>query len=606
MADFGFELENQGVIDSTDASNTSVSLTVPDPLLAFPSEIEINFGAAPTRKLQPKPPEFTLLEFPSEANIVVNRTACRSIGPPASPHHARSKQHATGFSILSIEPLLETTVPAAPLVRAGQRPAVAARRRRSIPIVQLASSALGGPRRVAFFVIGRCRAGCSSARSFQRRLRQRVYLALGTLSRWRRQTAGAAQHRLIATSRGIRMAMSSARDRGLAFCTAMRRDAQGFGMRAAVAARRRLSVPIVRLASSALDGPRRLAFFVVGRSRTSYSGARSFQRRLRQRVYLPLGTLSRWRRQTAGAAQHRVLATSRRIRTAMSSARDRGLAFCTAARQRVQSFGIRVKSLHRAARRAGNQWLASFAAWRPSANLEERAQASLRTMRSAGPTIGRALASPVCVIALCVTTVVVLMMPWIPRVMTVTRRTNVAMPTVEPGGTEALAANVRVAPTPLPAPQPGGARSGPARPRVESTVSMRNARQTSSTASRQLPPTKPVVAAARQQTTATAVGSDGTNRVDANVALRQASTTQQPPPAYRGSLAVSSSPSGARVFLNGVPAGVTPVLLNDIPVGSRVVRIELDGHERWSATARIVANEETRVTAALRPASNRQ
>ena len=76
------------------------------------------------------------------------------------------------------------------------------------------------------------------------------------------------------------------------------------------------------------------------------------------------------------------------------------------------------------------------------------------------------------------------------------------------------------------------------------------------------------------------------------MALRQPSTTPQPPPVYRGSLAVSSSPTGAQVFLNGVLAGVTPLVLHDIPVGSRVVRIELDGHERWSAPTRIVANEE--------------
>ena len=418
--------------------------------------------------------------------------------------------------------------------------------------------------------------------------------------------------------------MSAARDRGLAFFTAGRRGAQRFGMhvqslhRASLRTMRSAGLTIGRaLASSAcviavcvttvFDGPRRVAFFVIGRCRASYSSARSFQRRLRQRVYLTPGTLSGWCRETAGAAQHRLSATSRGIRTAMSAARDRGLAFFTAGRRGAQRFGMHVQSLHGAARRAGNQWLASFGAvWRFSANLKERAQPSLRKMRSAGLAIGRALASPVCVIVVCVTTVVVLMMPWIPRVMTVAGRTNVPTSPPESGGTEALPANGREAPTPLPAPQPGGASSGAARPRLQNTVSMGNARMTRSIASRQLPPTKPVVPTGRQQTTAGAVGSAGTNRVDANVALRQPSTTPQPPPIYRGSLAVSSSPTGAQVFLNGVPAGVTPLVLHDIPVGSRVVRIELDGHERWSAPTRIVANEETRLTAALRPVSNRQ
>jgi hypothetical protein len=78
-----------------------------------------------------------------------------------------------------------------------------------------------------------------------------------------------------------------------------------------------------------------------------------------------------------------------------------------------------------------------------------------------------------------------------------------------------------------------------------------------------------------------------------------------PTPSYRGSLAVASSPDGATVFMNGVAVGTTPLLLQDVPVGSRVVRIDLDGHERWSASVRIVVNEETRLTATLRPLSNR-
>jgi hypothetical protein len=70
---------------------------------------------------------------------------------------------------------------------------------------------------------------------------------------------------------------------------------------------------------------------------------------------------------------------------------------------------------------------------------------------------------------------------------------------------------------------------------------------------------------------------------------------------YRGSLAVSSSPGGAQVFINGVSVGATPLLLEDLPVGSRAVRVELEGHERWSSDVRVVANERTGVMAELRP-----
>jgi hypothetical protein len=70
---------------------------------------------------------------------------------------------------------------------------------------------------------------------------------------------------------------------------------------------------------------------------------------------------------------------------------------------------------------------------------------------------------------------------------------------------------------------------------------------------------------------------------------------------YRGSLAVNSAPKGARVLVNGVPVGTTPLLLKDVPVGSRVVRLELDGYERWSSAVRVVANQRVLASVDLRP-----
>ena len=447
--------------------------------------------------------------------------------------------------------------------------------------MRLGSSAIDRTRRTAIGVSGRARASYSTARSFQGRLRQRLYLALGTLIRWCRETAGAAQRRVVAASRGIRTAIGAARDRGLAVFAAGRCGVQRFGMavlslqRASLRTMRSAGLTIGRALASAarvvalcvttvLDGARRAAFFVIGRCAASCSKARSLQGRLRRGLY-------------------------------------------AAGRRGAQRFGMRVKSLQRAAGRAGNRGLASFGAvWRLSAkNLEKRAQTSLRKTRSAGLAIGRALASPVGVIAVSVTTVVVLMVPLIPRVMTVVNRVHVTTPTRESRGAEAPPPTVREAPTPSPAQQSGDAASAAARLRPENTVSTSAAPVTPSIVSSR-PPSKKPVAPARRQAIATAVGPAATTRGDANVALRQPSTTTQPPPAYRGSLAVSSSPAGAQVFLNGVPAGLTPLLLRDLPVGSRVVRIELDGHERWSAATRIVANADTQVTAALRPVGNRQ
>lgn len=70
---------------------------------------------------------------------------------------------------------------------------------------------------------------------------------------------------------------------------------------------------------------------------------------------------------------------------------------------------------------------------------------------------------------------------------------------------------------------------------------------------------------------------------------------------YRGSLAVNSAPTGATVVVNGVPVGTTPLLLKDLPVGSRVVRLELDGYQRWSSAVSVVANQRVRTAVDLRP-----
>jgi len=55
------------------------------------------------------------------------------------------------------------------------------------------------------------------------------------------------------------------------------------------------------------------------------------------------------------------------------------------------------------------------------------------------------------------------------------------------------------------------------------------------------------------------------------------------------------------VYVNGAAVGVTPLVLQDVPVGSRAVRVDLAGYERWSSVLQIVANERTVATATLRP-----
>jgi hypothetical protein len=68
---------------------------------------------------------------------------------------------------------------------------------------------------------------------------------------------------------------------------------------------------------------------------------------------------------------------------------------------------------------------------------------------------------------------------------------------------------------------------------------------------------------------------------------------------YRGSLAIRSEPLGAVVSVDGHVVGSTPILLKAVPAGSRVVRIESQGYERWSSAARVAANQETLIVATL-------
>ena len=79
-----------------------------------------------------------------------------------------------------------------------------------------------------------------------------------------------------------------------------------------------------------------------------------------------------------------------------------------------------------------------------------------------------------------------------------------------------------------------------------------------------------------------------------------AARTKGPPrPKFHGSLVIKSEPLGAVVTVDGKVVGATPLTLKVVPAGSRVVRIESEGYERWSYAARVVANKVTQVVATL-------
>jgi len=91
------------------------------------------------------------------------------------------------------------------------------------------------------------------------------------------------------------------------------------------------------------------------------------------------------------------------------------------------------------------------------------------------------------------------------------------------------------------------------------------------------------------------------------IALAPARTTAPPPRAaapgaaagFAGGLAVDSRPAGAKVFMDGKLVGTTPMSLPSVPAGSHAIRLERDGYQRWSSSVRVVASEQSRVTASL-------
>ena len=71
------------------------------------------------------------------------------------------------------------------------------------------------------------------------------------------------------------------------------------------------------------------------------------------------------------------------------------------------------------------------------------------------------------------------------------------------------------------------------------------------------------------------------------------------PQTFVGSISINSRPQGAVVFLNGRRVGTTPLLMPELPVGSRAVRLTMSGYNTWSQAVQVVADRRTTVSATL-------
>jgi hypothetical protein len=73
-----------------------------------------------------------------------------------------------------------------------------------------------------------------------------------------------------------------------------------------------------------------------------------------------------------------------------------------------------------------------------------------------------------------------------------------------------------------------------------------------------------------------------------------------------GTVSVTSTPSGANVFIDNVLRGVTPLTLADIPAGSHLILLRLDGYKDYTTTQQVNAGATNTITAALNPAATPQ
>jgi hypothetical protein len=83
---------------------------------------------------------------------------------------------------------------------------------------------------------------------------------------------------------------------------------------------------------------------------------------------------------------------------------------------------------------------------------------------------------------------------------------------------------------------------------------------------------------------------------------RAANPTGAPAAGFLGKLAIQSSPPGAAIFIDGQPAGETPLKSLRVRAGSHAIRIELAKFRRWTTAVHVPASSQTSITATLQPA----
>jgi len=130
-----------------------------------------------------------------------------------------------------------------------------------------------------------------------------------------------------------------------------------------------------------------------------------------------------------------------------------------------------------------------------------------------------------------------------------------------------------------------------------------------SPAASEAPPAEPPVAVADERSDPTVVEKESPAPVSTpRRGIRQVVASSSPKDTgkrpFVGSLQIHSTPSGARVVIDGKAAGVTPLVVADLAAGSHAVRVEAEGQIPWSSAIRVVADQQTNVNTTLSPSSD--
>lgn len=93
----------------------------------------------------------------------------------------------------------------------------------------------------------------------------------------------------------------------------------------------------------------------------------------------------------------------------------------------------------------------------------------------------------------------------------------------------------------------------------------------------------------------------GEVQVSAAQNTRLSITLTPNPQPTKGSISITSSPSGAEAFVDNIYRGITPLMVDNLDAGSHVVLLKLGGHSDWQSTVQVAAGQVNQISATMAP-----